>query len=177
MCGEDTEKYWSFFQEKPLKTLILLKKEEKEMYQAKIAKKVDMTYAHTLKVLNMLKELKLLRFSESGRSKFAGLSELGEEVANRLFELVNLIKLAEIDREIDKIYYKHIKGKLPEEIDKEVVKQKYEAIKLKLAEYFEKSEKKISLFSRNLTSRVNKILEEVLGYPIVTEIPHEESQT
>lgn len=147
------------------------------MYQAKIAKKVDMTYAHTLKVLNMLKELKLLRFSESGRSKFAGLSELGEEVANRLFELVNLIKLAEIDREIDKIYYKHIKGKLPEEIDKEVVKQKYEAIKLKLAEYFEKSEKKISLFSRNLTSRVNKILEEVLGYPIVTEIPHEESQT
>ncbi|MEM2192068.1 MAG: hypothetical protein QXG38_00450 [Candidatus Hadarchaeales archaeon] len=178
MRGKEKEKYWPFFQEKSLKILILLKEEAKLLYQAEIAKKkTNTTYAHVLKVLNWLKEMKLVKFSESGRSKFVGLTEIGEEVANELLELISLLKLAEIDKEIDIIYDKAIKGKLAEEIDKEDVKTKYLSLKQILSIYFENPNKKISLYARNLSSRINRILEGVLGYPLISEIPHEESRT
>ncbi|MFN4132818.1 MAG: hypothetical protein ACK4GQ_00380 [Candidatus Hadarchaeales archaeon] len=177
MKRKEAEEYWSFFQEKSLKILKLLKEEDKLLYQAEIAKRTNTTYAHVLKVLNALKEIKLVRFLESGRSKFVGLTDIGGEVATELLELISLIKLAETDKEIDIIYDKAIKGKLVEQIDKEEIKNKYLSLKRILAGYFENYNKKISLYARGLSSRIDKILEEVLGYPIISEIPHEESQT
>ncbi|MEM3723559.1 MAG: winged helix DNA-binding protein [Candidatus Hadarchaeales archaeon] len=160
-----------------MKILILLKEEAKWLYQAEIAKKTNTTYAHVLKVLNWLKEMKLVKFSESGRSKFVCLTETGEEVANGLLELIAFLKLAEIDKEIDLIYDKAIKGKLAEEIDKEEVKSRYLSLKQILTIYFGNSNKKIALYARNLSSRINKVLEETLGHPMISEISHEESQT
>jgi len=72
-----------FLHVKPVKILISLRSGPK--YVTLIAKEVDMTYSHTIKLLDIFNELGLVEFEEKGRIKMVKLSDSGEELA-RIFD-------------------------------------------------------------------------------------------
>ena len=54
---------------------------EKKRYGSLLAKEVDCTYSHAVKILQTLEELKLVDFEKKGRIKLIKLTKKGEEVA------------------------------------------------------------------------------------------------
>jgi hypothetical protein len=118
--------------------------------------------------------MKLVKFEESGRVKLVELTELGEEVANTLSALNWVLDLAAIDRGIDQIYVREVKGKLRSEMNRESISKHYGRIKERLKKYFEGYPTNISLIARKLTTRVDAILAEALGYPLETYVRRQE---
>ena len=51
-------------------------------YATQVSKHVDCTYSHTVKVLEMFKNLGLVEFEKKGRIKMVRLTNDGEEVAH-----------------------------------------------------------------------------------------------
>lgn len=171
------EKEWAeniFLQDKPAKLMIYLKEEEKPVYQSIVSKKIDSTYAHTLKILKSLNEMKLVKFEETGRIKLVKLTELGVEVANSLVSLFRLIELAEIEGKIEQIFLKEIKGKLRAEVDKEAIDKQFGKIKEKIKEYYEGYPQNISILARKLSKKVDSLVAEAIGIPPEVYIPLEE---
>jgi len=84
-----------FLHVKPIKILISLRSGPK--YVTLIAKEVDMTYSHAIKLLDIFNELGLVEFEEKGRIKMVKLTDSGEEIA-RMFDnlLSKLSKLKKI---------------------------------------------------------------------------------
>ena len=154
-----------FLQEKPVKILILLKKESKPLYTAIISKEIDGTYAHTLNVLSNLEKLNLVSFKESGRIKLVKLTELGEVVAGSLLNLIDLLGLGEVEAEIEQVYNKEIKGKLREEMNKDAISKQLGKLKEKLEVFIEEKPQNISIMARKLIKKVGDVLAEALGYP------------
>jgi predicted transcriptional regulator len=76
-----------FLHKKPVDTILTLA-ELKETYASVIAKKINCTYPHTLKILQELKENGLVEFKKEGRIKEVKLSGKGIEVAHDLLGLV-----------------------------------------------------------------------------------------
>ncbi|HJO14860.1 MAG TPA: winged helix DNA-binding protein [Candidatus Pacearchaeota archaeon] len=70
-----------FFRRKPALMLVALKKMSKARYGSLLAKEVDCTYSHAVKILQTLEELKLVDFEKKGRIKLIKLTKKGEEVA------------------------------------------------------------------------------------------------
>lgn len=154
-----------FFQEKPKKILIYLKNENKPVYIAIIAKKIDSTYSHAFNVISKLEKLKLVSFRESGRVKLVKLTELGEEVAKVMSNLRGLLKLAEIENELDKIYNNEIKGKLREQMNKNLISSQLNKLKTKLNEFEKYNFYNVSILSKKLVKKIDDALVEALGYP------------
>lgn len=69
-----------FLHPKPVKMLTSLKKEDIK-YATQVSKEVDCTYSHTVKVLEMFKELGLVVFEKKGRIKIVRLTEEGLDIA------------------------------------------------------------------------------------------------
>ena len=70
-----------FFRRKPALMLVALKKMSKARYGSLLAKEVDCTYSHAVKILQTLEELKLVDFEKKGRIKLIKLTKKGEDVA------------------------------------------------------------------------------------------------
>lgn len=70
-----------FLHNKPVKMLTSLRLEEIQ-YATQISKHVDCTYSHTVKVLDMFKDLGLVKFEKKGRVKLVKLTQEGEEIAH-----------------------------------------------------------------------------------------------
>ena len=70
-----------FFRRKPALMLVALKKMSKVRYGSLLAKEVDCTYSHAVKILQTLEELGLVSFEKKGRIKLIKLTKKGEEVA------------------------------------------------------------------------------------------------
>ena len=68
--------------------LVALKKMSKVRYGSLLAKEVDCTYSHAVKILQTLEELGLVSFEKKGRIKLIKLTKKGEEVA----ELIDSIR-------------------------------------------------------------------------------------
>ena len=84
-----------FFHVKPIKILISLRSGPK--YVTLIAKEVDITYSHAIKLLDIFNELGLVEFEEQGRVKMVKLTDSGEEIARMCDNLVSkLSKLRKI---------------------------------------------------------------------------------
>ena len=165
MAAEKIEGVSDFFlQEKPRKAVIFLKKQNKPLYTSVIAKEIDSTYSHTFNVVSRLEELKLVSFKESGRVKLVKLTELGEEVANALINLVELLKLSEIENELSKIYEKEIKGKLREQMNKESITRQLNKLKTEINESFKESRDNASILSKKLLKKIDSTFAEAFGY-------------
>lgn len=154
------------FQEKPVKTVLALKKADKPLYAAIISKEIDSTYAHTLNVLLMLKELKLVSFQEEGRIKQVFLTEVGLEVAKEIESLLELFKLAEVEYKLDLLYEKDIKGKLREDIDKKHVLGRLDNCKAELERIIKENPQNISKLAEKLFKKADWISREVTGLVI-----------
>ena len=70
-----------FLHPKPVKMLTMLKNEDIQ-YATQVSKVVDCTYSHTVKVLEMFKNLGLVVFEKKGRIKLVKLTDEGMDIAH-----------------------------------------------------------------------------------------------
>ncbi len=73
-----------FLNTKPVRILIGVYRPDFSNYSSALASEMDVTYSHTVKVLQKMKEFGLVEFDKKGRKKKVSLTEDGEEVAARL---------------------------------------------------------------------------------------------
>ena len=89
-----------FLREKPAKVLIGLKTAKKELVYATIlAKNADCTYSHTIKILNMFKDLGIVKFDKAGRIKKVMLTEDGWDIAHNLEAMMK--KLVQLEEKLE----------------------------------------------------------------------------
>jgi len=80
-----------FFRRKPAMMLIALKKVSRAKYGSQLAKEVDCTYSHAVKILQTLEEIGLVNFEKKGRIKIIKLTKKGTEVAEHIELIKKLI--------------------------------------------------------------------------------------
>lgn len=73
-----------FFREKPAMMLVELKNAKTEVYASSIAKTVDCTYSHVVKILQEMQKAGLVNFEKQGRLKLLTLTKTGQEVADKI---------------------------------------------------------------------------------------------
>ncbi|MEX0920693.1 MAG: hypothetical protein WDZ62_00305 [Candidatus Pacearchaeota archaeon] len=81
-----------FFRRKPALMLVSLKKNKRPRYGSILAKEIDCTYSHAVKILQTLNSLKLVDFEKKGRIKIIKLTKKGREVADAIENIQKLIK-------------------------------------------------------------------------------------
>jgi len=81
-----------FFRRKPAMMLVSLKKNTRMRYGSILAKEVDCTYSHAVKILQTLEDLKLVDFQKKGRVKVIQLTKKGKDVADAIENIQRLIK-------------------------------------------------------------------------------------
>jgi DNA-binding MarR family transcriptional regulator len=71
-----------FLREKPAKLILALKAADKKAkYVNRIAKEIDCTYSHIIRLLDKLEVLGLVKFTKVKRVKYVELTELGKDLA------------------------------------------------------------------------------------------------
>lgn len=74
----------ALFREKPVMMLVTLLTSTEEMYASTLAKAVDCTYSHVVKVLQQMNKAGLVSFHKRGRLKILSLTKKGTKVAEHL---------------------------------------------------------------------------------------------
>ena len=85
-----------FLRPKPVKLLVSLKTGPK--YATILSKEVDLTYSHTVKLLDQFKNFGLVDFEKRGRIKIVKLTDVGEDLAKSME--TSLIKLSKLKEKI-----------------------------------------------------------------------------
>ena len=80
-----------FFRRKPALMLIALKKVSRAKYGSQLAKEVDCTYSHAVKILQNLEEFGIVSFEKKGRIKIIKLTKKGSEVAEHIAAIRKLV--------------------------------------------------------------------------------------
>ena len=70
-----------FFREKPAMMLVELKIADANIYASVLAKQIDCTYSHVVKILQEMEKAGLINFEKQGRLKLLTLTKKGQEVA------------------------------------------------------------------------------------------------
>ena len=91
MIQKPKDSFYVFFRRKPALMLVALKKLTRARYGSILAKEVDCTYSHAVKILQMLEKLELVVFEKKGRIKLIKLTKRGEEVANNIENIKRVI--------------------------------------------------------------------------------------
>jgi len=73
-----------FFREKPAMMLVHMKNAKADMYASSLAKIVDCTYSHVVKILQEMEKAGLVNFEKQGRLKLLTLTKNGVEVADHI---------------------------------------------------------------------------------------------
>ena len=81
---DNSEIFNVFFRGKPAMMLIEMKNAKEEMYASSLAKLVDCTYSHVVKILQQMEQAGLINFDKQGRLKLLTLTKKGVEVAEHL---------------------------------------------------------------------------------------------
>jgi len=81
-----------FFRRKPALMLVFLKKNTRMRYGSILAKEVDCTYSHAVKILQTLEILGLVVFEKKGRIKLIKLTKKGRDVADCIEEIKKLVR-------------------------------------------------------------------------------------
>ena len=80
-----------FFREKPAMMLVHLLNSSHSIYASNLAKLVDCTYSHVVKILQEMQKAGLVTFEKQGRLKVLTLTKKGQEVANYINKVQNLL--------------------------------------------------------------------------------------
>jgi len=80
-----------FFREKPTMMLIGLLHAKGEVYASSLAKSIDCTYSHVVKILQEMEKSGLVNFNKQGRLKLLSLTKKGTEVAENIERIRNLL--------------------------------------------------------------------------------------
>jgi DNA-binding MarR family transcriptional regulator len=79
-----------FFRKKPAMILIALKRGGRARYGSLLAKEIDCTYSHAVKILQSLEKYGLVVFEKKGRIKLIKLTNKGIEVADHMQKIKDL---------------------------------------------------------------------------------------
>jgi DNA-binding MarR family transcriptional regulator len=71
--------------------LVALRKSNKNRYGSILAKEVDCTYSHAVKILQEMERAKLVDFIKQGRIKIIKLTDTGNRVAEHIERIKNLL--------------------------------------------------------------------------------------
>lgn len=91
MVSKQKDNFDVFFRRKPALMLVALKKLTRARYGSILAKEVDCTYSHAVKILQTLEKLGLVVFEKKGRIKLIKLTKKGTEVANNIENIKKLV--------------------------------------------------------------------------------------
>jgi DNA-binding MarR family transcriptional regulator len=80
-----------FFREKPAMMLVELKNAKSEVYASSLAKQIDCTYSHVVKILQQMEREGLVNFDKQGRLKLLALTKKGQDVALRIDDVRGLL--------------------------------------------------------------------------------------
>jgi DNA-binding MarR family transcriptional regulator len=80
-----------FFRKKPAMILVALRNNPKARYGSVLAKEVDCTYSHAVKILQEMEKSKLVTFEKKGRIKTIKLTENGEKIADHIDRIKDLL--------------------------------------------------------------------------------------
>jgi len=80
-----------FFRRKPALMLVALKRMTRARYGSILAKEVDCTYSHAVKILQCLERLNLVGFEKKGRTKLIKLTKKGVEIAESIENIKRLL--------------------------------------------------------------------------------------
>jgi predicted transcriptional regulator len=64
--------------------LIYLKNSKNEVYASSVAKKIDCTYSHVVKILQEMEKSGLIKFEKTGRLKLLALTKKGMDIAEKI---------------------------------------------------------------------------------------------
>ncbi len=80
------------FRTKPAKMLIELRNSKSEIYASSLAKAIDCTYSHVVKILQEMNKAGLVNFEKHGRLKLLTLTNKGAEVADHLIAVESILQ-------------------------------------------------------------------------------------
>lgn len=78
-----------FLNEKPVMTLVTIRKAHSEIYGSIISRRIDTTYAHAVKIISELEAEDLVESEKQGRKKLLYLTEEGKQFADIFIEMMN----------------------------------------------------------------------------------------
>ena len=84
MAAEKSEIVGTFLKAKPARAVILLRDKRKLWYVSALAKEVDTTYPHMIKLIKKFEELGIVATKKDGRTRYVELTEKGDELAHDL---------------------------------------------------------------------------------------------
>jgi predicted transcriptional regulator len=103
-----------FLREKPSRILMGLKiSKDKPIYATLLAKESDCTYSHTIKILNVFRNLGIVKFDKQGRIKKVILTDDGWDIAHNVEAMIK--KFSQIEETFDKDKKKPAQAKPKEE--------------------------------------------------------------
>ena len=73
-----------FFREKPAMMLVELKNATSSVYASVLAKQIDCTYSHVVKILQEMQRADLINFKKEGRLKLLELTKKGYDIASNI---------------------------------------------------------------------------------------------
>ena len=80
------------FREKPANMLVEMRRSsKKEIYASNLAKEVDCTYSHVVKILQEIEKAGLIQFDKQGRLKLLSLTKKGQEIADNIGKIRSLL--------------------------------------------------------------------------------------
>jgi len=91
MVTKTKDNFDVFFRRKPALMLVALKKLTRARYGSILAKEVDCTYSHAVKILQTLERIGLVDFERKGRIKLIKLTKRGTEVADHIENIKKLV--------------------------------------------------------------------------------------
>jgi len=80
-----------FFRRKPALMLVAIKQNQKNRYGSILAKEVDCTYSHAVKILQEMENAKLVSFEKQGRIKTIALTDSGNKIAEHISRIKELL--------------------------------------------------------------------------------------
>ncbi len=89
-----------FLRDKPSKILLDLHGAKGKIYATVLSKDSDCTYSHTIKILNLFRDMGLVGFEKKGRIKIVKLTDAGWDIAHNLDAMAR--KLEEIEDNLEK---------------------------------------------------------------------------
>ncbi len=80
-----------FFRKKPAMILVALRQSQRNKYGSVLAKEVDCTYSHAVKILQEMERSNLVSFEKQGRIKTIQLTDAGNKVAEHIEKIRTLL--------------------------------------------------------------------------------------
>jgi len=88
---ELTDIFEVFFRRKPALMLVAIKQNQKNRYGSVLAKEVDCTYSHAVKILQDMEKAKLVSFEKQGRIKSIALTDSGNKIAEHISRIKEIL--------------------------------------------------------------------------------------